>query len=132
MRYFLTRVVVAAIGLAIAAWLVSGIWFDEPAWWRLIIVAVVFGFINATVGLILKIGTLPLIVLTLGIALLFVNAFVLWLVGWLTHWIGFHVDGFWSAFWGAIIVSLVSVICNAILRRLQPPSQSVIYYSGPA
>ena len=59
-----------------------------------------------------------LIVLTLGLFTLVINALMLWLASWITvEWLGldFHVDGFWNALLGAVIVSVVSLIMSALV-----------------
>jgi len=64
--------------------------------------------------------SLPLIMLTLGLFLLFINGITLWMASAIAvkvlH-VGFYVDGFWSAFLGALIVSIVSVILSAFFRK---------------
>ena len=63
--------------------------------------------------------SLPLIVLTLGLMLLVVNALMLMLTSWIAGSLdlGFHVDGFWMALWGSIVISLASMILS-IFRRM--------------
>ena len=73
-----------------------------------LIAALVIGLVNATLGAFLKIITLPLTVLTLGIFWLVINALMLELASAVVP--GFHVDNFWAAFWGAIILSLVNML----------------------
>lgn len=84
----------------------------------LIFVALVFGFVNGTIGRVLKFLAFPLFVLTLGFLVLVVNALLLMLVAWTTQLFGFglQVDGFWAGFWGAIVLSIVSWILGLVLR----------------
>jgi putative membrane protein len=104
---------------ALAVWIVSrvvpGISVSGPV--AALIAAFVIGFINATLGLFLKVVTFPLTILTLGIFWLVINAIMLELAGAVVP--GFHVDTFWAAFWGAIVLSLV----NMLLRWLVQPTE---------
>lgn len=104
---------------ALAVWIVSkvvpGISVSGPM--AALIAALVIGFINATLGLFLKIVTFPLTILTLGIFWLIINAIMLKLAGAVVP--GFHVETFGAAFWGAIVLSLV----NMVLRWVVEPSE---------
>jgi putative membrane protein len=82
-----------------------------------LLVALIFGVINAIVKPLFRIVTIPIILLTLGIFLLVINALLLMLTSWLSgvFGLGWHVDGFWTALWGSIIISIVSFILNAFL-----------------
>jgi putative membrane protein len=76
------------------------------------------GLVNAILRPLLKLLTCPLILLTLGLFTLVINAFTLWLssqiaVNWFQ--VGFYVDGFWAAFLGGLVVSIVSLILSVIL-----------------
>ena len=84
----------------------------------LIFIALVFGFINGTIGRVLKFLAFPLFVLTLGVLALVVNGLLLMLVAWTTQLFGFglQVDGFWAGFWGAIVLSIVSWILGLVFR----------------
>lgn len=84
----------------------------------LIFIALVFGFINGTIGRVLKFLAFPLFVLTLGFLALVVNGLLLMLVAWTTQLFGFglQVDGFWAGFWGAIVLSIVSWILGLVFR----------------
>lgn len=95
---------------ALAVWLVSrlipGIHVTSaPA---ALIAALVIGFVNATLGLLLKIITFPLTILTLGIFWFVINALMLEVASAITP--GFHIDSFTSAFKGAIVLSLVNIL----------------------
>nr|WP_218861855.1 phage holin family protein [Actinopolyspora biskrensis] len=86
----------------------------------LLVVAVVFGIVNAVLKPVAKTLGCVLYVLTLGLFGLVVNALLFWLTGWLATRLDlpFHVDGFWAAFWGAIVVTVVSSLLHAIVRRV--------------
>jgi putative membrane protein len=113
------RWIISALALFVAAWLVPGIRVDEGGWVAYAVMAVVLGLVNALVRPVLKILSCPLIILTLGLFVLVINAVTLLLassiaVNWLG--IGFYVDGFWPALWGGIIVSVVTVVLSQVLR----------------
>jgi len=81
--------------------------------------AIILGLVNAFVRPLLKLLTCPLILLTLGLFTLVVNALILMLSAWVANTVfqvGFYVDGFWPAFWGALIVSVVSVVLNVFVK----------------
>ena len=81
-------------------------------------VALIFGLVNAIVKPIAKFLAFPLIILTLGLFSLVINAAMILLTAWLTqstHW-GIQVDGFWWAMLAALVIAVISAIGNAILR----------------
>ena len=84
-----------------------------------IVVAAVFGIVNSLLRPILTVLTCPLIVVTLGLFTLVINALMLLLTGWLSaRWdLGFTVTGFWAAFFGGLVVGLVSVVLSLLLPR---------------
>ncbi|MGH9270214.1 MAG: phage holin family protein [Ilumatobacteraceae bacterium] len=98
------------VALLAADWLVDGIRIDE--WWQAIIAGAVFGIINALVKPIVTLLALPVIVITLGVALFFVNLLMLVLTAWLMP--DFHIDGFWSAVAGTIVIWLVNLVLYAV------------------
>ncbi|MEO3892456.1 phage holin family protein [Nonomuraea sp. B5E05] len=113
---FIIRTLAAAVALWVAIQLVPGIGVDLEAntaqyWGVLVIVALIFGIINAIVKPIVKTLGCALIVLTLGLFLLVINAAMLLLTGFIAEQVDipFHVDDFYpAAFWGAVIISVVS------------------------
>ena len=126
MRELLLRWLVTTLALYIAVQVVPGITFD-PAHgaWRLILVAVVFGGVNALLRPILTLLTCPLILLTFGLFFLVVNALLLLATSWasLSLGLGFSVDGFWAAFWGGVVVSIASTILFAFTGRPKVQAQ---------
>ncbi len=116
MTKFITRWGITAAAVAVAAWLVPGIYVNEPhRIWTVLLVALVLGLINAFIRPVIRAFSCGLIVLTLGLFTLVINGLMLWLASWITvDLIGleFHVDGFWSAFLGALIISVVSTIVS--------------------
>jgi putative membrane protein len=117
----LVRLLATAVALAVAAGLVDGISVgpgtDRARVLTLLGVAIIFGLVNAIVRPILRLLTLPLVVLTLGLFLLVLNALMLLLTEWIAEQfdLAFQVDGFWSAVLGALIVTIVSFLINIVL-----------------
>ncbi|MFN2283257.1 MAG: phage holin family protein [Anaerolineae bacterium] len=113
------RWAIGAFSLFVAAWAVTGIRVDDGGGWVVYaVMAVVLGLVNAFVRPFLKLLTCPLILLTLGLFTLVINALTLLLSAWVANTVfqvGFYVDGFWPAFWGALIVSIVSVVLNVFV-----------------
>lgn len=105
---FLIRLLVAAAGLALAAFLVPGIELRGSG--TLVASALLLGLVNAIVRPVVVLLTLPLTLVTLGLFLLVVNAAMLGLVAWLLP--GFGVDGLVSAIAGSLIVSLTSWVAS--------------------
>jgi putative membrane protein len=117
----LVRWVIASLALFAAARIVPGIDVAGTGWIAYAVMAAVLGFVNAVVRPVLKLLTCPLIILTLGIFTLVINAVTLLLssaiVNQLDLDIVFAVNGFWPAFWGALIVSIVTAILSALVRE---------------
>ena len=118
---FLIWVVVNALALAAAAWLLDGITVNGDTTasrvFTMLVVGLIFGVVNAVVSPVVKLLSLPFILLTLGLLIFVINALMLLLTSWLAGLfnVGFHVDGFWTAVWGAIIVSIASWILNLLI-----------------
>ena len=115
---FVTWLLTYAAGLAVAALLLEGIWFDGPSSGQaelrekilpLLLVALILGLISTFVEPVVKLLSLPFIILTLGLLLLVINALTLMITAWVADAfdLGFHVDGFWSALVGSIIITVV-------------------------
>ncbi len=105
----LLRWAAAAAGVGVAAWLLPGIRVTGGIA-TLFVVALIFGLVNALVRPLVKMLSCGLIVLTLGLFLLVINAAMLWLTSLLAHSLGFgfEVRDFGSAVLGAIIISLAT------------------------
>ena len=125
---FVTWLVSTAAGLAVGTWLLSGIWFEGATSGSeeikdkivpLLVVSLIMGAVSAFVEPVLKLLSLPLIVLTLGFFLLVVNALLLMLVAWLAQLIGigFHVDGFWWAVLGSLIITFATWVVRVALPQ---------------
>jgi putative membrane protein len=114
---FVLNLLGTAASLWVAVWLVEGFEFSGE-WWQFLIVAFIMGVANAIVKPVLKLFSLPLILLTLGLFLLVVNALVLGLVVWLSGQfdLGLTSDSFfWSTFLASVVVAIVSWIIGAVL-----------------
>lgn len=115
MRNFIIRFIINAVALAVAAWAVDGISYGSPR--DLLVVALIFGLVNAIIKPIVMLLTCPLVALTLGLFVIVINTLMLWLASWLAGLVGFDftVAGFLPALWGSLIISAVSIILNIIL-----------------
>jgi putative membrane protein len=102
---------VSTLSLLIVAYMFPGISLGGLG--AAILAPIVIGLMNATLGIVLKILTLPLTLLTLGLFWLIINALMLQLAAFLVP--GFYVAGFWSAFFGAIVLSLVNMMLRSLL-----------------
>lgn len=109
-----------SLALFAAAYLVPGIHVESAEAWQVFaVMAVILGLVNAIIRPLLKVLSCPLIVLTLGLFVLIINAVSFMLasniaVNWFN--VGFYVDNFGSAILGSIIVSVVSIFANTFLR----------------
>jgi len=108
---FVLRVLFTALGVLAAASIVPGI--GIASFWVAVLVALVLGFLNITIGVLLKVLTLPLSLVTFGLFFLVINALMFWMASFVK---GFQVAGFWPAFWGSIIVTVVSIIGKKAIR----------------
>ena len=109
-----------APAVAIAAWLLDGISFDgvssplgdevRDKILPLLVVAVILGVVTSFVEPVVKVLSIPFIIVTIGLFLLVINALMLLLTAWIADVVGlgFHVDGFWNALVGSIIITLVT------------------------
>ncbi|MFC7625976.1 phage holin family protein [Microlunatus sp. GCM10028923] len=116
------RLLANAAALAIATWLLPGISLTADSTSdkviSMLIIALIFGVLNAVVKPIFTLFTSPIVLLTLGLFLLVINAVMLLLVSWIAGLVGlgWHVDNFWWAVLGALIVSVVSFFLNTFLK----------------
>ncbi|SDD19514.1 phage holin family protein [Auraticoccus monumenti] len=117
----LLRLLANAAALGVATLLLPGITLGGGSPVRMVLVllavALVFGIVNAVVKPIFTVVTLPVVLLSLGVFLLVINALMLWLTSAIGGWfgLGWHVDGFWNALFGALIISVVSFVLNAFI-----------------
>ncbi|MFC9506522.1 phage holin family protein [Streptomyces sp. NPDC057002] len=121
MKNFVVKTIANAGALAVAVWLLDKITLtgDNTGMkiGTLIIVALIFGLVNFLVKPLVKLLSLPLLILTLGLFTLIVNALMLLLTSWLADQfdLSFQVDGFWTAVLGGLIISVVSWALNVVL-----------------
>lgn len=121
MTNFLIKTLANAAALAVATWLVSGIELTGgdtgSKTVTLIVVALIFGVVNFVVKPLVKFISLPLLVLTLGLFTLVINALMLMLTSWVAGRldVSFHVDGFGTAFLGGLIISIVAWALHMVL-----------------
>jgi putative membrane protein len=120
--HVLIRAVITAAALAVATALVPGIELGPGSTVSkvatLVVVAVIFGVINAILKPIVKTIGCLFYILTLGLIGLVVNALLLWLASWAAGKLSlpFHITGFWPAFWGAIIISVLGWLLAVLVR----------------
>jgi len=114
--WLLIRIGVIAVAFGITAWLLEGMEMSG-GFWGYLWVAILFGIVNAIIGTILRLLTLPLIVLTLGLFAILVNAFLLEITDWLTD--SLTIDEFWwTTIWAAIILAIVMVVLDFVVKML--------------
>jgi putative membrane protein len=125
MRSLVLHWLLNAAALWVAAWLLPGLDFTGGLL-DLLLVSAVFGIVNSLLKPILTVLTCTLIVVTLGLFTLVINAVMLMVTGWLSaRWdLGFTVSGFWAAFWGGLVVGLVSLVLSLALPEPRSEDQS--------
>ena len=124
---FILRWAINAIALYAALRLVPGLQAQSMTWFNIVLLALIFGLVNALIRPVLSLVTCPMIVLTLGLFTLLLNTFLFWVTGWVGErfGIGFQATGFLPLFLGALVVSLVSWILSQLLKgelRSRPAS----------
>ncbi|MFD4180862.1 phage holin family protein [Rhodococcus sp. NPDC058514] len=120
---FLIRLVINAIAIWLAAAWVTGIDIagsDKGTGYDILVIlfiALVFTVVNAFIKPLVQLLSLPLLILTLGLFTLVINALMLMLTSWITETteFGISVDGFWTAVWGALIISIVNFVLTAVV-----------------
>jgi putative membrane protein len=118
---FVLHILVVAGALAVAHLAISGIQLNGGSDWSkagtLIVVALIFGIVNAIIKPLVKTVGCALYLLTFGLIGLVVNGLLLWLSSWVAGKLSlpFHITGFWPAFWGAIIVGVISWLIGLVL-----------------
>ena len=114
MRKFLLRVIIYAVGIALVAEIVPGIHIANDTLTTLIIIGVVFGILNAIVKPLITFLTCPLVIISLGLFVLVINAVVLLITASLIP-ARLQIDGFWPAFLGGIAMSIISMVLERVL-----------------
>jgi putative membrane protein len=121
---FLLKVIINALALWLTTFIVSGVTVHPYAdtgtatILTYLLIAVIFGVVNAIVGTAIRIVAFPLYILTLGLISLVVNALLLLLVSWISEAMGFglHVADFWSGVLGALVLGIIAWLFGLILR----------------
>ena len=111
MTHLLVNWLLSALSLVIVAHVIPG--FQVSGFAAALIASIVIGLVNGTLGLLLKIITFPLTIITLGIFWLVINALMLKVAAGLVP--GFRIDGFLPAFLGAIVLTLVNMVLKSLL-----------------
>ena len=111
MKRFLQSWLVNTLAVLVAVYLVKGIHYHKPL--DLVVASLFLGILNAIVRPFLLFLALPLLIFTLGLFTLVINALMLYFIGNLLQ-PNFSVESFSAAFWGALVISLVSIILNII------------------
>jgi len=119
------------LAVLVAVYLVKGLHYDRPL--DVAMAALILGILNSVIRPFLIFVAFPLVLVTLGLFMLVINAGLLYFVGWLLQ-PHFYVQNFRSAFWGAVIISIVSLVLNSLTgtgnsrikvhRHHGPPSRS--------
>ena len=130
MRRFIQSWAVNTLAVLVAVYMVPGIRFKDESLWTPFVTSLVLGILNAFIRPILMLFALPLLIFTLGLFRLVINALLLYFVSFLLGRY-FVVDNFWAAFLGALVISIVSVLLNFVIggrgsrvrveRRRPPP-----------
>jgi putative membrane protein len=124
--FILLRLIINAVALLVTAWIVPGIYLGAAGphptqhdWVTLLIVALIFGLVNAVIRPLIFLLSLPLTLITLGLFTFVINAFMLLLTSWIAQGmgLGFRVDGFLPALLGALIISVVSFVLSRVLSK---------------
>lgn len=114
------QTLINAAALYIAVMLVPNLEFDfgaDGAWWKFLLVALIFGLVNTFLRPILRILTLPITIITLGLFLLVINALLLMLTGAISAELdlGFTVGDFLAALLGSIVISIVGFLLSMVI-----------------
>ncbi|MGA2556178.1 MAG: phage holin family protein [Verrucomicrobiota bacterium] len=135
MKSFLKRWIITTLAVLVAIHIVPGISYDTAM--GLLVATLLLGLLNAVVRPVLIFLMLPLVILTLGLFIIPINALLLW---WVGHLKDFHVAGFWSALWGSVIISVVTIVLNSLagssksevrFHRVRPPPPPADDGGGP-
>lgn len=113
--YLLLRWAAMVLAFVFTDWVLGGLSING-GFWSYVWVALIFGLVNAVLGTLLKILTFPLLILTLGLFSLLINALMLSLTDWITD--DLTIDAFfWTTIWAAILLSLANLAINMAIFR---------------
>jgi putative membrane protein len=121
---FLLRLIINAFALWLTTLIVSGVTVRPYAHdttavvLTYLLIALIFGVVNAIVGTVIRIVAFPLYILTLGLISLIVNAFLLFIVSWISDAMGFglHIAGFWWGVLGALVLGIIAWLLGLLVR----------------
>lgn len=139
LKAFIQRWIISTVAVLVATFVLRDR-ITYGSWVDLLVATLVLGLLNGFLRPLLMLLSLPLLIFTLGLFTLVINALLLLLVSALLGSRHFHVDGFWSAFWGALVISIVSLLLNSMtgsgntrvsVRRGKPPDKHDDDKSGP-
>jgi len=108
---FLKRWLITTVAVWLASHIVPGIYYTTSG---LFLAALLLGLLNAFVRPVMMVLSLPLLIFTLGLFMLVINALLLWSVGTVLK--GFRVEGFAAAFWGSLVISITSLVLNILTK----------------
>jgi putative membrane protein len=119
MKSFLTRWIINIAAIAATAWLLPGITVGGNKWVTILLVALIFGLVNAIIKPVFSFLTCGLYVITVGLFTFIANALMLMTTGYFANLFGlqFSVNGFWTAVLGALIISLVSFVLSMVVGK---------------
>jgi putative membrane protein len=119
------QILVNAAALWVAVIIVPGLNWSGSEWWKFLLVAVAFSLINSYIKPILRVVTIPISILTLGLFLLVINALLLMLTGAISDQLrlGFTVADFWAALLGSIVISIVGWILSMVVGASRMPGR---------
>lgn len=112
LKEFLQRWLISTVAVLMATFVLQGR-ISYGTWVDLLGATLILGLLNGFLRPLLMLLSLPLLILTLGLFTIVINAVLLLIVSALMGSNHFHVDGFWTAFWGALVISLVSIVLNS-------------------
>jgi len=138
-KRFIQRWLITTLAVLVAVYLLPGLHFTDNSLWTPFVTSLILGILNAFIRPIMMFMALPLLIFTLGLFTLVINALLLYFVGWLLP--SFEVSSFGWAFLGSLIISVVSVALNILTgstnarirfqRRRRPPRSDGSGGSGP-
>jgi putative membrane protein len=120
-RWLLVSWAVNAVVLGVVGWILGSVTFHGSTW-TVIWAALVFGILNTVLKPVLKLVTLPVALLTFGLAWFFVSMLMLWLTQTIID--GFDIHGFWNYVWATILVWVVNLVVDGVLRDKGPVAHS--------
>jgi putative membrane protein len=121
-KNFVKSWVINTLAVLVAVYIVPGIRFEDDSLWTPLVTSLVLGILNAFIRPILVILALPLLLVTLGLFKLVINALLLYFVSLLLGRY-FEIDSFGAAFLGAIVISVVAMVLNVLTGGGRPRVQ---------